>query len=209
MDNSDDNDVPRLVAGAREVTPRPAASLLVVRPGTEGPALLMARRSAHHRFMPNVLVFPGGAVEKADYAAACETGLRDDVVRRLLRSVSADLAHALAAAAARELTEEVGLSLGTPPRLDALDYMCRAITPPDRTMRFDAHFFVVDAAHIAGTLRASPELEDPAWYTLEQAFASQLAGATRAVLLQFRAWLDAAGRRETVATLRDRQWVHE
>jgi len=209
MSDADDYDVPRAPAGTREVTPRPAASLLVVRQTEAGPELVMARRAAHHRFMPNVLVFPGGAVDPGDYAAPAATALRRDVTTRLQRSAAPDLAQALAAAAARELEEEVGLTLGTPPSLHGLDYVCRAITPPDRTMRFDAYFFAVDAGHVSGTLRGSDELEDPGWYTLEQAMAGRLAGATKAILLQFSAWLGQNPRRETVAVLRDRQWVEE
>jgi 8-oxo-dGTP pyrophosphatase MutT (NUDIX family) len=202
-------DVPRAPEGARAVKPRPAASLLVVRHTEAGPQLVMARRSPHHRFMPNVLVFPGGAVDQADFQAPAATELRDDVRARLERSAVPDLARALAAAAARELEEEVGLTLGTPPALHGLDYMCRAITPPDRAMRFDAYFFAVDASHVSGTLRASEELEEPGWYSLEQALGGQLAGATKAVLWQFRTWLQQNPRGEKVAVLRDRQWVEE
>jgi 8-oxo-dGTP pyrophosphatase MutT (NUDIX family) len=209
MSDAEEHDVPRSPAGAREVTPRPAASLLVMRQAAAGPELVMARRAAHHRFMPNVLVFPGGAVDPGDFAAPSATALRPEVSARLQRSAAPDLAQALAAAAARELEEEVGLTLGTPPSLHGLDYVCRAITPPDRTMRFDAYFFAVDATHVSGTLRASDELEDPGWYTLEQAMAGQLAGATKAILLRFRAWLAQPSRGETVAVLRDRMWVEE
>ncbi len=203
------DDVPRAPAGAREVPPRPAASLLVVRHTTAGPELVMARRAAHHRFMPNVLVFPGGAVDPGDFQAPSASELRDDVRARLERSAAPDLARALAVAAARELEEEVGLTLGDPPSLHGLDYMCRAITPPDRTMRFDAYFFAVDASHASGTLRASVELEEPGWYSLDQALAGQLAGATKAVLWHFRGWLNQHPRGERVAVLRDRTWVEE
>ena len=55
-----DADVPKAAPGTL-VHPRPAASLLVVRQGGAEPELLMARRAMHHRFMPGVLVFPGGA----------------------------------------------------------------------------------------------------------------------------------------------------
>jgi 8-oxo-dGTP pyrophosphatase MutT (NUDIX family) len=209
MSDEEEHDVPRAPKGAAEVKPRPAASLLVVREAPSGPELVMARRSAHHRFMPNVLVFPGGAVDAADFGAPAATVLAPAVRARLERSATPDLAHALAAAAARELEEEVGLTLGAPPALHALDYVCRAITPPDRTMRFDAYFFTVDAEHVSGTLCASAELEEPGWYSLDQALAGPLAGATKAVLWQFRTWRDQHPRGETVAVLRDRLWVEE
>ena len=209
MSDDEKPDVPRAAPGAQTVVPRPAASLLVVRQDGPEPQLLMARRSAHHRFMPNVLVFPGGAVDAADYGAPSATSLRDDVRARLERSASPELAQALAAAAARELVEEVGLTLGAPPALHVLDYVCRAITPPDRTMRFDAYFFAVDSAHVTGALRASLELEEPGWYTVSQALDGELAAATKAVLAQFAVWVGQSPRPEEVPVLRDRQWVLE
>jgi 8-oxo-dGTP pyrophosphatase MutT (NUDIX family) len=189
--------------------PRAAASLLVVRGGSDGWRVLMARRSAAHRFMPNMLVFPGGAVDAADHDAHVATPLHPAVRARLERSASPSLAQALAVAAARELAEEVGLSLGTPPALGHLDYLCRAITPPGRSIRFDARFFIIDASQVRGVLRSSPELEDPGWYAIDEAEACELAGATRAVLGQFRQWLirrDAGG---PVPVLQDRVWTAE
>jgi 8-oxo-dGTP pyrophosphatase MutT (NUDIX family) len=190
-------------------TPRAAASLLVVRDGADGPRVLMARRSAAHRFMPNVLVFPGGAVDPADHDAPVATPLHPAVQARLERSASPSLAQALAVAAARELAEEVGLSLGTPPALGHLEYLCRAITPPSRSIRFDARFFIVDAAHVGGVLQASLELEEPAWYSLEAAEAGELAGATRAVIGQFRQWLIHRDRSGPVPVLQERVWSVE
>jgi 8-oxo-dGTP pyrophosphatase MutT (NUDIX family) len=201
-------DVPAAAAGS-VVVARPAASLLVMRrEGTET-RLLMARRNKAHRFMPNVLVFPGGAVDAADYQTRAASPLKPSVRTRLERGVEPRLAHALACAAARELTEEVGLSLGDPPHLQALEYMCRAITPPDRSIRFDAHFFLVDAAAVSGALRASEELEEPGWYTVEEALAGELAAATKAVLGQFQRWLTLHDRDGLVPVLRDRVWTHE
>jgi 8-oxo-dGTP pyrophosphatase MutT (NUDIX family) len=189
--------------------PRPAASLLVIRHGQGGPELLMGRRSAGHRFMPNVLVFPGGAVDEADYHARIATPLLPHVRVRLERSASPALAQALAVAATRELTEEVGLSLGDPPSLRGLDYLCRAITPPDRTMRFDARFFLVDAALVTGEPTASRELEAPGWFTIEAALDCEIALATRAVLGQVQRWLAHQDRDGLVPVLRDRVWGSE
>ncbi len=189
--------------------PRPAASLLVVRHGQAGAELLMARRAAGHRFMPNMLVFPGGAVDAADHHARVSTPLRPSVLHRLERSAGPSLAQALAVAAARELTEEVGLSLGQPPALDGLDYLCRAITPPERSIRFDARFFVVDADRVSGVPTGSSELEDPGWYTLDAALAADIPGATRAVLGRFAHWLAHQDRDGPVPVLRDRRWSEE
>lgn len=49
------------------VTPRDAASLVLLRDGANGPEVLMGRRSLSARFMPGVYVFPGGVVETGDF----------------------------------------------------------------------------------------------------------------------------------------------
>ena len=184
--------------------PRHAASLIVLR---DNQHILMARRSAGHRFMPNMLVFPGGAVDEADHHAQAATPLSPATRSRLERTVPPSLAHALGMAAARELTEEVGLSLGEPPALAGLDYLCRAITPPDRSIRFDAHFFIVDASLVSGTPAGSRELEEPQWYCLDDALAAKIPDATRAVLGQLQRWLAFHDREGAIPTLRDRVWT--
>ena len=169
--------------------PRPAASLLVLHRREAGPEMLMGLRGAGHKFMPNRLVFPGGAVDPADAHAPFASPLRAQVRRRLEVSADPSLAGALAAAAARELFEETGLSLGAPPHFSGLDYLCRAVTPPISPVRFDARFFVVDASAVSGTLAGSGELEDLRWFPLAEALALDLAQVTRGVLRQFSAWL--------------------
>ncbi len=188
------------------VVPRAAASLIVIRRDADAPRMLMGRRGAGHRFMPNVLVFPGGAVDAEDYNAPVAHELRDDVAAKLQRAASAELARALGVAAARELQEEVGVTLGSPPSLHGFDYLCRAITPPNRSMRFDARFFVVDAAHVQGEPVASHEIEEPRWVTIEEALAAELALATVAVLDVLAGWLAAPPEQHQVKLLRDRRW---
>ncbi len=183
--------------------PRHAASLILLRDNTE---ILMARRSDAHRFMPGMLVFPGGAVDPADHHARAATPLSPRTRARLERAATPSLAHALAIAAARELAEEVGLSLGDPPALAGLEYLCRAITPPDRSIRFDAHFFILDAALAHGTPAGSDEMEEPRWYGVEEALAAKIPAATAAVLGCLQRWLAHHDRDGPVPTLRDRVW---
>jgi 8-oxo-dGTP pyrophosphatase MutT (NUDIX family) len=190
--------------------PRHAASLIVLRQAADGARILMARRSAGHRFMPHRLVFPGGAVDAADFIAMPATPLPEDVSERLQRSASPALAQALGMAACRELTEELGLSLGMPPRLDQLSYLCRAITPQDSPIRFDARFFIVPELSVTGTPAPSRELEAPAWYSVEAALVAGCARPTQAVLLHLQHWLQAppaAG--APVPVLRERVWTQE
>jgi 8-oxo-dGTP pyrophosphatase MutT (NUDIX family) len=167
---------------------RAAASVLVLRHRAE-PEVLMGWRGAHHRFMPNHLVFPGGAVDPDDFTTAPRRPLREAVAARLARHTPAELVTPLAVAAARELAEESGLSLGTPPDLAPLAYLCRAITPEGRPIRFDARFFVVAAEALSGTLGGSGELESLRFYPLSEALALSLAPPTRFALETLGQWL--------------------
>src|SRR6478672_8570468 len=87
-------------------TPRPAASLILLRRGgrhsQRGVEVLLVRRTPEASFMPGVWVFPGGVVES------------DEAVPRAIegKDSSADgveLAHR--ACAVRELREEAGIEL--------------------------------------------------------------------------------------------------
>lgn len=171
---------------SRPVRPRHAASLIAVRGSRE---VLMGLRGARHRFMPNRLVFPGGAVDRGDARAPAAAEPPAITSAELARAGGPVLARALCVAAAREMQEETGLSLGTPPDLSPLHYLCRAVTPPASPMRFNARFLVVDAAHLGGELAGSGELEELRWYPLEAALALDLALVTREVLQTLSAWL--------------------
>ncbi len=187
---------------ARSVTPRHAASLILWREGPDGPEVLMGLRHASHRFMPNVLVFPGGRVDRADHRAPALGELPDFTRACLERQAPPSLARALGIAAARELHEETGLVLGRMegqrllPDLAALDYLCRAVTPPNRFRRFNARFLIARAEAAHGALRGSGELEELRFFGFEEAFRHKIASITSKVLAEFRAWLalDAAGR---------------
>ena len=52
------------------VTPRPAATLLMLRDGAEGLEVLMTSRHEEAAFAGGALVFPGGKVDPADHALA-------------------------------------------------------------------------------------------------------------------------------------------
>ncbi|MFT3808438.1 MAG: NUDIX domain-containing protein [Micropepsaceae bacterium] len=192
----------------RAVRPRHAATLILTRPRHAGALeILMGKRSAAHRFMPNKYVFPGGKVDIADGRLAHDTDLRPEVLARVAQHGGERLARALARAAIRETFEEAGLVLGRPsaaprassapgwsgffgagyePDLSALTYVARAITPPYRDRRFDTRFFIANVAALAeppeAARAASGELLELVWVSLEQARALDLPTITRAVL---------------------------
>jgi len=182
-------------ARQRAVRPRDAASLILWRAGRDGPELLMGLRHARHRFMPSVLVFPGGGVDRGDHRAPALSELRPDTRAMLERHATPGRARALAVAAARELFEETGLVLGErrgdgfAPDLAALDYLCRAVTPASRPIRFNARFLVAPAEAAHGRLVGSGELETLDWYTVERARSHRLAAITGMMLAEFRDWM--------------------
>lgn len=155
----------------------------------------MGRRAARHRFVPHHYVFPGGRVDRRDFGAKVRSPLRHDVQERLCASCRPRLAHALAAAAARETWEETGLALGDPlrPDLDRLDYVLRAITPPQSPIRFHARFFAVEAEHLSGSLEGNDELLDLAWRPVEACLRLPIVDVTEFLLRRLLAGPPAPG----------------
>jgi 8-oxo-dGTP pyrophosphatase MutT (NUDIX family) len=198
-----------------------AASLIVLRldhgastSSAGEPNMLMGMRGARHRFMPNRLVFPGGRVDRVDLSAAWATPLSAHTERLLRKNANARLARGLAHAAARELLEETGLSLGAPPRLDRLHYLARAVTPPSSPIRFNARFFMVSYAHVTGSLGGDGELDGLRFYAMSEALALDLALPTRRVLERLQLWLatteaEREAQTHTPVLLRDRGWRME
>lgn len=182
--------------GARAVTPKHAASLIVWRQARRGePEILMGNRHARHKFMPSVLVFPGGRVDRADHGVKVLAELRPEAEALLRHRATPSLARALGVCAIRELAEETGLLLGERrgerllTDLSVLDYLCRAVTPPSRAMRFNARFLVAPAERLRGEIAGSGELENLGWYPLSLALEAKLADITRKMLVEFSSWL--------------------
>lgn len=206
----DQNEPPR----PKAVRARHAASLIVLRFAGQEPEMLMGMRGHKHRFMPNRLVFPGGAVDRADLTAPCATPLSPHTERLLRKNANQHLAHGIGAAAARELHEETGLSLGARPCLDGLEFLARAVTPPSNPIRFNARFLVVHADRVSGHLGGDGELDNLRFYGLHEAMALDLALPTRRVLERLRTWLtlteaERQAQAHTAVLKRDRGWVME
>lgn len=166
------------VPPAKPVTPRHAASLVLLRRTVRGPQVLMGRRPPKSRFAPDVFVFPGGKLDRADFDQPSASPLGEACIRR--SAASQRLASALATAALRETTEETGLIVA--PDHAALNVAARAITPTESPVRFHARFFVADADLAQGEATATPELEELAWRSLDDALALPLFDITEAVL---------------------------
>lgn len=169
---------------------RAAATVILWREAETGRQVLMGQRGAGAAFMPSKYVFPGGAVD-ADEASV--PGRLSVECRERLAALCPEGApdpETLVAAALRELHEETGLI----PAPDAMfRFVFRAITPPGRTRRFDARFFLVSAAGVRGdTLGfsgAADELSHLHWIGLADARALDLPFITEVVLAEVTALL--------------------
>ena len=167
---------------------RPAATIILVRRRHSGAEVLMGQRGAGAVFMPSKYVFPGGGVDAADLSAPEAGRLSDRCAARLTAYPLPDspAPGTLATCAVRELTEETGLRLTDAP--GALRFVFRAITPPGRSRRFDARFFLVDADHVIGDTEdfstASDELSHLHWIGTGAARALDLPFITEVVLAE-------------------------
>ncbi|HRO13612.1 MAG TPA: NUDIX hydrolase [Paracoccus sp. (in: a-proteobacteria)] len=167
-----------------------ATVILLDRDAPGGPSVLMGMRGAAAAFMPSKYVFPGGAVDPED-AALPATPVLGDACRVRLNAeprMDSDVTpDALATAALRELVEETGLVMA-PDRPASLIFVFRAVTPPGRTRRFDARFFLIDARDVAGDRcdfsSACVELSHLHWVSLAEARALDLPFITEVVLAE-------------------------
>ncbi len=190
--------------------PRDAATLIMVRRDGEKPRILMGKRHANSAFMPNMFVFPGGSVDRADSRVTPANPLDTQVETKLLSKMrgrpSSGRARALAMAAVRETFEETGLIVGAKgeganssvhadwatflgtglrPALAPMRYIARAITPPGRVRRFDSRFFAVDAENVSNIddpYASTDELIDTHWLTFADTEDLDLPWITRQML---------------------------
>jgi len=198
---------------------RDAATIILVRDAEgDNPQVLMGQRGSAAAFMPSKYVFPGGAVDGDDRLVRLEPRLPEvEHLRLRADPVTADppSPEAMVAAAIRELWEEAGQMLGAPgiwggalpddwadfaraglrPRGDALQFVFRAVTPPGRTRRFDARFFLARAEALATDpddfSRATEELSHLHWIALSEARTLDLPFVTEVVLAEAEAVLRA------------------
>jgi 8-oxo-dGTP pyrophosphatase MutT (NUDIX family) len=120
--------------------PRQAATVILLRGGSERLEVLLVKRNPAQRFMGGAWVFPGGAVDTDDGSGTA--------------------AHR--AAGVREVAEEAGIELPDP---GALVRFSRWITPAMVKIRFDTHFFVVAAPDDAVPRPDGSETVDLGWFT--------------------------------------------
>ncbi|HYN69637.1 MAG TPA: NUDIX domain-containing protein [Candidatus Eisenbacteria bacterium] len=137
---------PERERGAPIVDPKPAATVVVLRPAADGFEVLLTRRAAAMRFGADMYVFPGGRLDP------------DDADHR--------------AAAVRETLEETGIELDA----EGLIPLSRWVTPPGLPSRFDARFFAALVGPATDVAAASAEVADWRWLRPTDALAAGSAG---------------------------------
>jgi 8-oxo-dGTP pyrophosphatase MutT (NUDIX family) len=131
--------------------PRLAATVILLRGGSERLEVLIVRRNPKARLLGGAWVFPGGAVDAADGEG--QPGLR--------------------AAALRELSEEAGIELPAGAELVAF---ARWITPEAVKTRFDTWFYLALAPAGLEPEVDGGEIVDSIWLAPSQALEREAAG---------------------------------
>lgn len=186
---------------------RDAATIILVRDAETAPRVLMGQRGRGAVFLPDKFVFPGGATDAEDAQISVVERMPEPCRTRLGVQSETVLPETLGLTAIRELWEETALALATKahfqspadswadfadagwqPGVSALRFFFRAVTPPGRPRRFDARFFIADAARLVtdpdSLPEATEELSHLRWVLLEEAAELDLAFVTRLVLAE-------------------------
>jgi 8-oxo-dGTP pyrophosphatase MutT (NUDIX family) len=157
--------------------PLEAATVVVIRDGSDGIETLMLRKNSKIHF-GGMWVFPGGKVDAADDVG----GADDELVR---------FRHA----AVREASEEAGISLD----VEGLVYLSHWLPPAGRRVRFSTHFFLAAAPQGSGAVAIDGgEIVDHAWLTPAEALARRHRGDIELVTPTF-VTLDWLSRRSQCA----------
>lgn len=196
----------------RIARPVDAAGLVLIREGTDGPEILLGRRHRRAGFLPDIYVVPGGRVDPADHVASgFEEKLHANAVAQLRTGSRGRPPLAFARAAIRETYEETGLLLAGPgarpaapapgevwrafgaracrPRFEALDFVCRAITPTYSRRRYNTRFFLADGALAPGAIAGNGELEHLNWWPVAELPRLAIVDVTEFVLTEaLRRW---------------------
>lgn len=117
------------------ILPKPAATLVLLRPARDGFEVLLTRRNRQLRFGGDIHVFPGGRLdpEDADHAAA----------------------------AVRETREETGIEVDATSLLP----LTRWVTPPGLPSRYDTRFFAAIVPAATDVTAVSEEVAEWRWLT--------------------------------------------
>ncbi len=160
----------------------PAASVILLRDGTDGLEVLLVRRTAKASFAADAWVFPGGRIDPED-------GL-DPLSMEAARQ-----------GAARETLEEAGMVVDP----GALIPYARWSPPPESPKRFLTWLFVVAAEAAAEVTVDGGEITEHEWIRPADALAARDAGRVTLLAPTFVTICDLAGRADVAAVLQAAQ----
>lgn len=209
-------------------TPRPAATILLIRDANPGIEVFMVVRHHQIDFASGALVFPGGRVDKGDFTVAEDTAL--------VPQTKWDMPFRIAAI--RETFEECGVLLARPrgqnrlvtgaelravedqhraglakgdipfdtllnahglvPATDLLEHYAHWITPANQPKRYDTQFYLVEAPAEHVAVHDGYESVDSVWIRPGQALADTEAGKYKLVFATMKN-LEKLARRSCVA----------
>jgi 8-oxo-dGTP pyrophosphatase MutT (NUDIX family) len=135
---------------------RPASTVVLLRDTPEGLQTLMLRRNEDLIFAGGAWVFPGGALDPEDLAAA-----------------HGDVYQGARFAAAREAREESGLA----PRLDDMVLLSHWTTPVGEPRRYSTWIWAAPLAEDVAVVIDGSEIHDSRWLCVRKAAAEHEAGA--------------------------------
>jgi 8-oxo-dGTP pyrophosphatase MutT (NUDIX family) len=159
--------------------PIPAATLVLARAHSDGPQVLLVRRAATLRFMPNLAVFPGGRLDADDRTAFDQRALPAST--RLSELPTA--LHPLVWTAWRECNEEVNIDVQgggfgeVATWSERLTPFARWVTPPLERRRYDTVFFLLEVPPDTEGRADEQETHDAAWWRPADAIAAALEGS--------------------------------
>jgi ribonuclease/clavin/mitogillin len=165
--------------------PRPASTVVLLRPGVDGLEILLTHRPATMAFAGDMHVFPGGAVDPADGGG--DAAFEVAALRELFEEAgillaepavpSAALGDARALLLDRSATlAEVADRLEVTLRFDLLAPLSRWVTPPFVERRFDVRFFAAQLPpHVEPSFVGDEELAHR-WLTPRAALEARAAG---------------------------------
>lgn len=133
--------------------PTPAATVVCLRPGADGPEVLLLRRRSRGAF-GGMWVFPGGKVDEGDWAPG------DDEVA------------AARTAAVREALEEAALIVA-PESVVTLSYW---LPPPEAARRFSTWFFLAPVIGVDPIVLSDAEVGAHRWERPTETLAAHAAG---------------------------------
>ena len=134
---------------------RPASTVVLLRDTANGLETLMLKRNKALIFAGGAWVFPGGALDPEDLAAA-----------------EGDIGRASRIAAAREAQEEAGLS----PRIEDMVLLSHWTTPVGEPKRFSTWIYAAPLASDGDVVIDGSEIHDSQWLGVREAAKQHEAG---------------------------------